>query len=278
MPYSLFIAGSTLLKTNKTFEEIGLGLQTAFRQLGHDVPIVYDADQISGRPIVLGTLLIPRLQNFELPPDAILYNLEQIAADSLWITEDYLQLLRSYEVWDYSQCNIDELKKRGITNVKLCRIGYMPELTRIPPADQNMDVVFIGAMNPRRRHVLDQLKEKGVDVTWLTGAYGRHRDDIISRAKIVLNIHYYEARVFEIVRVSYLLANKVFVVSELGNDKELEKPFTDGLVFAPYDKLAQACLDYLKEPDERVRIAEKGFERMRALDQVGFLKEVLGES
>ena len=54
-------------------------------------------------------------------------------------------------------------------------------------------------------------------------AYGGKRDALIARAKVVLNIHYYAAQVFEIVRVSYLLANSKAVVTEIGPDTDLDE-------------------------------------------------------
>jgi hypothetical protein len=44
--------------------------------------------------------------------------------------------------------------------------------------------------------------------------WGPARDELIARAKVVLNLHYYEAAIFEQVRVSYLLNNEALVISE----------------------------------------------------------------
>ncbi|MBC8433700.1 MAG: hypothetical protein H8D96_17460 [Desulfobacterales bacterium] len=91
----------------------------------------------------------------------------------------------------------------------------------------------------------------------------------------MLNIHFYEAKVFEIGRVYYLLANRQFVISEPGNDQELERPVRDGLVFAPYNSLVEECVKYSSEDNLRTEIAEKGFARMQSLGQVQFLKKAL---
>ena len=56
----------------------------------------------------------------------------------------------------------------------------------------------------------------------------------IARSKIVLNLHQYDAQVFEIVRVSYLLANRRAVVSERGanptEDRDLSMNQIDFLI------------------------------------------------
>jgi hypothetical protein len=98
---------------------------------------------------------------------------------------------------------------------------------------------------------------------------------LIARAKLVLNLHFYQAKLFEIVRVSYLLANRTCVVSEAGLDTELETPFLGGVAFAGYGELAEACLRLLGNDAARERIAQRGFEQMRALSQIDMLKRAL---
>jgi hypothetical protein len=152
----------------------------------------------------------------------------------------------------------------------------VPELTRIKPApEEDIDILLYGSLNERRLNILKQLHNIGLKVEALFGVYGKQRDHYISRSKIVLNIHYYEAKVFEIVRVYYLLANKKFVISEPGNDQKLERPVRDGLVFAPYNSLVEESMKYLREDNLRTETAEKGFSQIKSLSQVNFLKKVL---
>lgn len=98
---------------------------------------------------------------------------------------------------------------------------------------------------------------------------------MIARAKIVLNLHLYDAQVFEIVRVSYLLANRKCVVSEIGNDTALEHPLKAGVAFTPYAGLADACVKLLDNADERAALAERGFQCISALSQVPMLQRAL---
>jgi hypothetical protein len=105
--------------------------------------------------------------------------------------------------------------------------------------------------------------------------YGEERDALIARAKIVLNLHYFDAQVFEIVRVSYLLANRKCVVSETGRDTALEGPLREGIAFAPYDSLAQTCVRLLQDEAARRRLAEAGFNCFRACPQVPMLERAL---
>jgi hypothetical protein len=146
----------------------------------------------------------------------IVYNLEQIDESSSWCSPTYLRMLQSCQVWDYSAPNIASLTRLGVTvKVRHVPVGYVPELTRIAagPAE-DIDVLFYGSMNERRNNVISQLRQAGLNAHTVFGMYGPARDALIARSKVVLNMHYYEANIFELVRVSYLLANRKAVVAE----------------------------------------------------------------
>jgi tetratricopeptide (TPR) repeat protein len=177
-------------------------------------------------------------------------------------------------VWDYSLANIEQLRQLGIHHVAHVPVGYVPEMTCISPAvERDIDVLFYGSLNERRQLILEALEEKGVTVKVLFEVYGAERDAYIARSKIVLNLHFYEAKVFEIVRISYLLSNRVFVISERGCCPEEEAYFAEGLVFADYDHLVKTCIDYLQQPEQRDFIAQKGFELMQACRESDYLAQ-----
>ncbi len=274
--YTIWIVSLPGYPHSRAFEEMAYCLSCAFRRLGYPVSVVRKAEDIEGSPIVLGCNLLPYLADVRIPKNAILYNLEQVERSSPWMNDHYLELLKGYEVWDYSERNMDELRNLGVRNIKLCRIGYVPELTRIEPTEETTDVLFYGSLNPRRRDILAQVEHGGLEVTQLRDMYGEERDRHIGKAKIILNLHFYESRVFEIVRVSYLLANKRFVISEPGTDRTLEEPFMGGLVFARREELPAVCAEYAKADELRREIAEKGYRQIQKLDQVRFLRDALG--
>jgi hypothetical protein len=138
-------------------------------------------------------------------------------------------------------------------------------------------VLFYGSLNDRQQAIVLGLRSRGVKAEAAFGVYGSQRDRLIARAKVVLNLHYYESKVFEAVRVSYLLANWRFVVCERGCDAAEEAEFTQGIVFADYGDLVDACVAYLGRPDERQRIAQAGFELMVRRDVGAYLWKVLDD-
>ena len=257
------------------FDEVALTLEQGLINLGHDAVSTRSlapAALADRRAIVLGAHLAPGAQ-VVLPPDAVIYNLEQVDAASAWLTPALMDLYRRHPVWDYSATNAQRLAARGVPHPQVVPIGYVPALRRIPapPQGEDIDVLFYGSLNPRRRRVLDGLRQAGARVEAVFGVYGAARDALIARAKIVLNVHYYEAKVFEVVRVSYLLANHKVVVSERGADRNEEAAFADAVAFADYDQLVATCLSLLAQPEIRQQRAEAGHRCFSAMPEEGFL-------
>lgn len=248
---------------SQAFDEVAEAITEALQALGHQAWLSHRAAWTGAEAIVLGWHLLDRT-TLELPPQAILYNLEQVQLDSKWFGPPQLERLGRHRVWDYSRRNIHALQALGIRCQAHLPIGYAPCLTRIPAApERDIDVLFYGSLNARRHAVLVALQQAGLRVHSAFGVYGAARDALIARARIVLNLHYFAAQVFEEVRVSYLLANRAFVVSEAG-DSEAEARYRDGLVLVGIEQIVDACRHYLSDHAARERIAARGFECVRA--------------
>ena len=146
-----------------------------------------------------------------LPPEGVVYNLENVGLQvptTLW---------PEHEIWDFSERNMEAWKKAG-RNVTYVPIGYHHSMERFQPRtwkDRDIDVVFSGAMNPRRFQVLEEMKYRGLNVVHVPGhLYGQERDLLLARAKLGLNMLFYEGGTFPALRVAHLVANHIAVISE----------------------------------------------------------------
>jgi hypothetical protein len=259
------------------FREIAEALHHALLALGHDSVLTSRLDLDNRRTIVLGGNHLLHY-GLEPPKNPIFYNLEQLGNDSPWMAiPEFVDFFRRYANWDYSQANIEYLAALGLPRPTYVPIGYVPELTRITPAPEDIDVLFYGVLSERRYAVLRDLHDRGLRVKWLSGAVGASRDAWIARSKIVVNIHYWEAKIFEIARVSYLLANRRVVVSETGTDPTLERGLESGVAFADYDELVDRCVDLLGDERARRKLAERGYQAFSARDQAAILQRALSE-
>jgi len=255
----------------QAFDELADSLVEAADQLGHDVE--RSSMPIWGRrSIILGSNLLDNVI-WEPPPDSILYNLEQIDPNSPWIHVNMLARMRHHIVWDYSDYNAARYSLVGLPPPRaILPVGYSPSMERINKVDPTIDVFMYGSFNERRMaasHLFDQTKlgsVRGFNV------YGEKRDDAIAQCRLVLNVHYYQANIFEIVRCSYLMANRIPIVSEESFDQEL---WEAGVSFVPYNGIARRVASLLDTPDVLHELGEAGYELIKSRPQKDYLRAAL---
>lgn len=188
----------------------------------------------------------------------------------------YARLLReAAAVWDYSHRNVGFLERQGVRNLSWVRPGYHPSLEKVPTnVPKAIDVLFVGALTDRRRRLLSLMEAEGLRVVGGFNLYGEARNRLIAEARVVLNVHQHEnVDLLEEVRLSFLLANRCFVVSEESD----WNPYGNGVVFAPYDGLVDACRRFIAAgSQERESIADIGYETIRNTPMSRQLEAALG--
>jgi len=262
----------------EAFRELAETLQIGFESLGHTSQIRENELEPGWTHVILGAHLLPPDRMHAVPPGSVIYNLEQLGGAEL--RPEYYELACRHHIWDYDLRNIAKWKAMGCSCAPVhVPIGYVPELTRIPASPRpDIDVLFYGSVNERRARILNALKSAGIKVHIVFGVYGAERDQLIARSKIVLNVHFYESKVFEIVRVSYLLANAKAVVTECAPQTELEEGLRDGLLAVPYDSLLEGCQRLLRNGEERQELETRGFEWFSQRKEKDILSNALEQS
>jgi len=139
-------------------------------------------------------------------------------------------------------------------------------------------VLFYGAVNERRRDILIAIQQAGLRVHAPFGVYGAERDALIARAKVVLNIHAHPTKVLEVVRISYLLANRKAVVTELDADSELEPDIFAAVAGVPYDRLLAECRRLVADADERQELEDRGYAIFQRRDLVPILRRAITDA
>ncbi len=262
----------------KVLLDVSQILQLGLEDLGHEVSL--------GSSLAKDTLNIilgyHHLWGKRLPADydCIIYQLEQFYENDEWAPEllsnfkaEYRRTLRSCRyIWDFSEANIEYLEKCGI-KATYKPIGFHPKMRRIKSdTKKDIDILFYGSTNPRRLKILNELAKKHT-VKTLFGVYGPERDAYISRAKIVLGIHFYQARLFDEVRTTFLMNNRIFTVLE----DTPHRKYDDVLDYAEYDKMYETCEYYLENEN---LISEKAAQALRIFSRYPeseFLKSAIEE-
>lgn len=278
MKFAVTVVSPPTYPHSGVFGEIAEALHYSLLALGYDSVLTTEGNLPERQHIVLGSNL---LFNYALPlaPDAILYNLEQVQRGSDWISPQLINLFRRYTVWDYSEQNAAALATLGIPVAKVVPIGYARELTRIVPASEpDIDVLFFGSMCPRRMETVNAMRALGLHVETVFGVYGAQRDALVARSKLILNVHFYEAKVLEMVRISYLLANGCAVVSEHSSDPAEDASLASGIAFGDHHELPRIARALIDAPQERARLAQRGFELMRSRSLADYLRIALADT
>lgn len=256
--------------SNSVFRDLVESLQYIFTQRGVTVNVTHNLDKDDLNLWVLfGVNELP--PSILLPKNYIVYQLEQISVEgNKWLTQKYLEIMKgAKQVWDYSIKNVNLLNRYNIKNVIHLPISYSDNLTQvdcssIPDTEKDVDILFIGSISPRRKELLERFKLiNGINVLIADGGlWGDERIALLKRAKIIINIHFYGPdSLLEMARLSVLLANKCFIVSETGGDSSMDKKLEKGVIFGRYNELVSLCRKYLpaEMATKRNSIAREGF-------------------
>ncbi len=176
---------------------------------------------------------------------------------SSWWTQAFWQRMRSAdEVWDYSLENIRKYEFRpSLPAVRRVPLGPSQSVLVSPGTEEEktVDVLFFGSMNARRLGAMERLRDRGLVVEVLEG-FGDTRAAAIRRAKVVLNMHYYEGAPYEQARLVPLLASGIPVVSEVSSGDEWIASAI--LHKVEYEHLADECMVLVEHAELRRNAGE----------------------
>jgi hypothetical protein len=267
--------------TTMGYREIVETLQWGLAQLGHDVTAATGRLAGDRTNIVVGGQMLSPADLERLPPETIFYHLEQIArVDPGSLRQSARIMTAKFHVWDYSHANLDVWRQlKPLHEPVFVPIAWGANLRRIPQAGEDIDILFYGIPTPSRFAIFVSLCNTMAKCVYACGLYGATRDSLIARSKIVLNVNAYErSRVFEVARVSYLLANEKAVVSDIYPESEIEADLRDAVAFAAPDKVAGECVRLLNDDSARRALAVLGREIFERRDIRAVLQLALAAS
>lgn len=180
----------------------------------------------------------------ELPPFYVAFQMEQ-SVSSRWFNSSYFkQLENAFAVFEYSLVNVEYLlaNKMGLQQIFYLPIYYfadyanylsLPEVTT-----EEYDVVFYGDVNNQRRKDFIAEISKKHKVKILSEVFGDELLQELRKAKIVINIHYYEGALLETTRIYECLSLDRLVISESASDMEHHVELASIIDFVPLGDMA----------------------------------------
>jgi len=227
--------------------------------------------------ILMGAQMLEAEQLDTVPDGAVVYNLEQMTRIPLDDFKGPVRLVaKRFPIWDYSAANLEVWTALGARNPQHVKIGWAAPLERIAPAaDQDIDVLIYGLPGAERVTLFQRLCNAGIHAVFVCGLYGASRDGLIARSKLVVNAGFYESRIFEVSRVSYLLCNAKAVVSQVHPDTFVEPDLREAVHFAAAETIVDDCLELLRDAAKRRALEERGRAIMRSRDMRDILRAAL---
>jgi hypothetical protein len=250
---------------HSVFDEVEACLVGSLRRLGHTVThergiFVTDDDVIN---ISLGVFDIPADMLADMR-QLIVYNFEQIGAETIApIRQTYFRVMRNAFVWEYSLPQLETLRQSGITQSAYVPLAYAPEIVSsmpTPPEHEDVDVLFYGALSERRLRIFDALESRGIRVTYPTDgqATGLARNELIARAKIVLNLgNFQDIHTLEIVRLAPWFVMGKAILTELRENTHWDRSLDGAFMGVPYDEIVDACANLLADDSGRRALGER---------------------
>jgi hypothetical protein len=238
---------------NRVFDDTAFGLQDALQRIGFarvylmgdfNVTLVGSLrSEQQQRPTLcqpaeLLQISIGSHENQILAPNYISFHMEQPWTD--FDGADFAIALHGAEaVWTFT-----EVHKQGLVrsmNISASDVDVVPLYTkglalrasaRLSEIKQDIDVLFLGGCRPRRNQILTVVNNWCLEVGIMcelscvgmkTVHHDEERDLLVSRAKVVINIHNENTSSLELHRVLYLWSLGKAIVSERSSvDVELD--------------------------------------------------------
>lgn len=231
-------------RVQKSLADIGLGVTII-----HAYSSIADSGQMH---IVICPQMFP-----ELPKNFVAFQMEQ-SINPRWFTTEYFAILeRAIAVFDYSLTNIEYLLQHGVPYQKLFYMpvssyhNYAEHLSQTgynlqPIKDETpIDVLFYGDPNcERRQNYLSQLSQR-FNVHIASEVFGQDLTRLVQRAKLIVNIHYYEDALLETTRLYETLSLGTPIVSETSSDIHHHDNLVNVIDFAPVGDI-DAMADKIK--------------------------------
>jgi hypothetical protein len=160
-------------------------------------------------------------------------------------------------------------KKVGGDKVFFLQEGY-DHLSNFPIDSQYLyDVCFIGGLRNKRHEY-----QKAIGFHVVQNAYGKEHSLIVSQTRI--NLNFTEGGTSD--RTYKILASKGFLLTEPWSS--MENDFTAGQDFDTFtnvEELKNKIAYYLLHEDERLKIAEHGYNTVQKFDRINWAKQILNK-
>lgn len=183
----------------------------------------------------------------------IIYNTEPLEY-KLWYDKIYDKIIDGADmILDYSYKNLSVYK--NFKNKYYCPPCFSPYLNELwnknninHKVEKDIDILFYGSMNGNRMNIKNQLEKQNINHKFIYSFKNLNdQNEYIKRSKIILSISWNEVNnVIDFARISYLIANRFFIIHELPSESDRNEDFCKNVITVPSNDIVSKCVKFLK--------------------------------
>lgn len=217
------------------------------------------------------------LERMNLPSSKnyIIYNLDPMNVEEIRLQfTQVLAVIKPILYIDYSNGdNLEKVKKIDkMTDVKTM---YMPygyssyhEHLYTKNNEKDIDILFYGSGSDRRKLIYQNIRNTFPDKNFVVkdNLYDENqKSNLVSRSKIVLSISSSNLNYTtnDLVRLSYLISNKIFVIAERVGDSFTEDKLSKYITFCDKSDMCDKIKYYLENENETITKSEIAYDMFK---------------
>lgn len=203
----------------------------------------------------------------EMPKHYIMFNIEPMNL-SRWKDMFKQKIEKSLFIIDYSYTNVENYKQLNMNNYKVMPFGYCSFNEEIYNTYKNkdnikdIDILFYGSLTDRRNIIVESILELSIQNRFKFVIRNNNlfnydeKTDLISRSKIIISIASSDPKLIrtnDLLRLSFLLSNKVFFITERIGDTKIEDNILGDYIvyYSEVNELLEKIVYYMNNEDER---------------------------
>jgi hypothetical protein len=175
---------------------------------------------------------------------------------------DFINNKPNFYLLEYNILNINYLKSSNINIdyhfIPLCYNSFIEEyynskIVKKTYAEKDIDILFLGTLNKRRKLIINSLKNKYNLVTKYNFGDDSNTElcNLIERSKIILNVLFYNHNIiFDYYRNSFILCTRSLLITEksISKDYNIEDGLLElenNIINVEYDKIVETVNNYM---------------------------------
>ena len=141
---------------------------------------------------------------------------------------NYIEFISNFKyLYDYNIQNQDlYYNKFKIINIPINYYIFHSEI-------KDIDVLFIGTLNLRRKKILDYLESKNINVKIVSNIFHNDLTEYIKKSKTVINLHIDKKAIFEYFRINDIISYNTHIISETVKNESVINDYKNFVNFVP---------------------------------------------